>query len=104
MCPAGGWPTGGSAPRWCSRSTSTPYPRSPSRYPPNNLYVTGDALRGAVDQAGLPSYWLQRGPIPITGGAAGTTADVPDERSSYRFDGATGTYTKAVDGRTLSDA
>ncbi|MBO0701435.1 MAG: DUF3048 domain-containing protein, partial [Candidatus Dormibacteraeota bacterium] len=78
--------------------------RTSDRFPPNNLFTGGAAVQRAVTSASLRHVALPAGKVPIHSGSGGTSVSVPQHRSVYTFDGSTGTYTKQVDGQTLSDA
>jgi hypothetical protein len=78
--------------------------RTGGRRVPNNLFITGASLQQNVERNGPPSFSLEHGSVPITGGGEGTSVSVPEHRSTYAYDAETATYTKAADGHQLSDA
>jgi hypothetical protein len=80
------------------------YYRRGDRIPPDNLFVRASSLQANEDRAQLPSYSLKRGGVPPSGGEPAATVAVPQHRSTYTYDPATLTYSKAEDGRTLRDA
>ena len=78
--------------------------RASDRPSPNNLFTGGAQMQRAVSGASLPHVSLPAGKVPIHAGQAATSVGVPQHGSTYSFDASTGTYTKQVAGRTLSDA
>ena len=78
--------------------------RTSGRRAPNNLFIAGASLQQNLERSGAPSFSLEQGAVPITGGDPGTSVSVGEHRSSYSYDPETGTYTKAADGHQLSDA
>jgi hypothetical protein len=78
--------------------------RTGNRRPPNNLFITGMSVQQNEERAGVPAYSLERGAVHIPGGDDGGSATVSEHRSTYTYDGETGTYTKAEDGHQLLDA
>jgi DUF3048 family protein/Big-like domain-containing protein len=78
--------------------------RTEGRYPPNNLFIRAGSLEQNEERAGLPSFAPQHGPVPIADGDAAGSVPVDQHRSTYSYDGATGTYTKTQEGHQLSDA
>jgi hypothetical protein len=77
--------------------------RSSDRYPPNNLYVKGDAAKAATEQGGLPAFALKTGTSNLSGDAV-ASFEVPEHKSSYAFDPVTATYTKTEEGKAMNEA
>jgi hypothetical protein len=78
--------------------------RTGNRVPPNNLFVRASSLQQNEERAGLKAASLEHGPEPAADGEAAPTVAVPEHHSTYAYDPATGTYTKAEDGHQMSDA
>ena len=78
--------------------------RTDDRLPPNNLFTGGAQVQRAVESASLTPAGLPRASVPIASGPAAPAVDVSEHGSAYAFDPATRTYTKQVDGGTLTDA
>ena len=78
--------------------------RTGDRQPPNNLFAGGPQVQRAVEGASLARFALPPGAVPVRSGPAATAVVVPEHGSAYAFDPATRTYTKRVDGTTLTDA
>jgi Protein of unknown function (DUF3048) N-terminal domain/Protein of unknown function (DUF3048) C-terminal domain/Bacterial Ig-like domain len=78
--------------------------RTSDRVPPNNLYVRASSLQQNEERAVLPEATLEHGGAPAGDGEAAPAVAVPEHHSTYSFDPDTGTYTKSVEGRQMSDA
>ena len=80
------------------------YYRTSDRYPPNNLYINGDAIARTEAPYNVTGKPVATGQPKLTGATDGGSASVPDHRSAYAYDAATGTYSKTEDGHLMSDA
>jgi hypothetical protein len=81
------------------------YYRTRTRAAPNNLYLSGDAVKRAENASGRPAFAAFKKASPtLAAGDPATTVSVPEHNSAYAYDAATGTYTKAEDGHTIADA
>jgi hypothetical protein len=80
--------------------------RTTSRYPPDNLMINGDRVLAAEKNyfSGLASYTVPKARPTLTGGTVATTIYVPEHYSTYKYDPATGTYTKSEQGHFYKDA
>jgi hypothetical protein len=80
--------------------------RTPKRTAPDNLMINGDRVQAAEKNyfSGIASYTLPKARPTLTGGAAATTVYVPEHYSTYKYDKATGTYTKTEQGHLYKDA
>jgi len=78
--------------------------RTGDRVPPNNLFVKAASLQQNEARASMNAASLEHGQAPAADGEAAPTVAVPQHHSTYAYDLATGTYTKAEDGHQMSDA
>jgi DUF3048 family protein/Big-like domain-containing protein len=80
--------------------------RTSSRYAPDNLMIKGARVLAAQKDYfnGIASYTLPKARPTMTGGTAATTIYVPEHYSTYKYDKATGTYTKTEQGHLYKDA
>lgn len=78
--------------------------RTADRYPPNNLFISGNAVLRAEQQSNVAPWQLTYGTFGFPSGGDGTGATVDEHDSQYTFDPDTGTYTKTESGHLMSDA
>lgn len=81
--------------------------RAGSRYAPDNLMINGDKVLAAENLsrfASIPAFVLPTARPDLSGGAPAATINVAEHYSAYRYDPATGTYTKAELGHSYRDA
>jgi DUF3048 family protein/Big-like domain-containing protein len=79
--------------------------RTPSRYAPDNLMITGDGVNRAELRfyPNLPAFTLQKSRPNPTGGTTGTSAAVTEHYSTYAYDPIMGTYQKTESGHLYRD-
>jgi Protein of unknown function (DUF3048) N-terminal domain/Protein of unknown function (DUF3048) C-terminal domain/Bacterial Ig-like domain len=80
--------------------------RSASRYAPDNLMITGDAINRAEQKyyPNVPAFAIPKARPDLTGGTPATSASVPEHYSVYRYDPYIGTYAKSEEGHLYKDA
>jgi Protein of unknown function (DUF3048) N-terminal domain/Protein of unknown function (DUF3048) C-terminal domain/Bacterial Ig-like domain len=80
--------------------------RTPSRYAPDNLMINGDKVLAAQRNYfnGIASYTLPKARPDLSGGTPANTVAVDEHYSTYKYDPATGTYTKTEQGHPYRDA
>lgn len=80
--------------------------RTSSRYPPDNLMINGDRVLAAQRNwfNGLASFVIPKSRPDLSGGAAANMITVDDHNSTYKYDAATGTYTKTEQAHFYRDA
>ena len=78
--------------------------RTSDRVAPNNLFVGASSLQQNEDRNGLGPASLEHGPAPWVEGEPAPSVSVPEHRSTYSYDQATGTYLKNEEGHEMSDA
>jgi hypothetical protein len=81
--------------------------RTTKRYPPDNLMINSDRVIAAMRNYwnNIPSYTVPKlRPDLGTGASAATSISVADHYSVYKYDAATGTYTKTEQSHLYRDA
>ena len=78
--------------------------RTSARYAPDNLMINGDHVKLAEDLFGISDYTIPKARPVLTGGTAVGAVNVDEHYSTYRYDAATGTYTKTEATHPYSDA
>ena len=81
--------------------------RTTKRYPPDNLMINGDRVVAAMRNYwnSIPSYTVPKlRPDLGPGASAATSVSVADHYSVYKYDPATGTYTKTEQSHLYRDA
>ena len=78
--------------------------RTPARYAPDNLMITGASVRKAESLYGITAYTLPKARPALAGGKAVTKIGVPEHYSVYAYDPAFGTYQKTEEGHLYRDA
>lgn len=80
--------------------------RTSARYAPDNLMINGDKVLAAQSNyfKGTGSFTLPKARPVLTGGSPVPSASVAEHYSTYKYDAATGTYTKTEQGHLYSDA
>ena len=78
--------------------------RTSGRYAPDNLMINGDRVKAAEDLFGISPYVIPKVRPTLTGGTAVGAVNVDEHYSTYRYDAATGTYTKTEATHPYSDA
>jgi hypothetical protein len=78
--------------------------RTPARYAPDNLMISGTAVRKAETLFGLPPYTVAKARPTLAGGTAGTKIGVAEHYSTYTYDPTYGTYQKTELGHPYRDA
>ena len=56
--------------------------RTSGRRVPNNLFIGGASLQQNLERSGPPSFSLEQGAVPITGGDPGTSVSVGEHSVS----------------------
>jgi DUF3048 family protein/Big-like domain-containing protein len=78
--------------------------RTGTRYAPDNLMITGTAVRKAEALYGISPYVVAKFRPVLTGGTAATKVSIPEHYSKYTYDAAFGTYQKTEEGHLYKDA
>jgi hypothetical protein len=78
--------------------------RSGSRYAPDNLMISGTAVRRAEGLFGISAFTLAKTRPVLTGGTAVSRIGVVEHTSTYGYDSAFGTYQKTEEGHLYRDA
>ena len=80
--------------------------RTSARYAPDNLMINGDKVLAAQSNyfKGIGSFTVPKARPVLTGGSPVPSASVAEHYSTYKYDAATGTYTKTEQGHLYSDA
>ncbi|HET7339702.1 MAG TPA: DUF3048 domain-containing protein [Candidatus Dormibacteraeota bacterium] len=73
------------------------------RFAPDNLMINGDRVQAAEGRYGIAPYTIPKARPNISGGAAGTSANIPEHYSTYTYDASTGTYNKTEEGHPYQD-
>jgi Protein of unknown function (DUF3048) N-terminal domain/Protein of unknown function (DUF3048) C-terminal domain/Bacterial Ig-like domain len=79
------------------------YYRTQNRVAPNNLYINGSSVKTYQDQQ-VPPYSLTTGVPQVLAEDGGAAISVPEHKSTYAYEPATGTYLKTEDGHVMNDA
>ena len=80
--------------------------RTPSRNAPDNLMISGDKVLAAQRNYfnGIASFTVPKARPDLSGGTLANTVAVDEHYSTYKYDIATGTYTKTEQGHLYRDA
>ncbi|HKW70888.1 MAG TPA: DUF3048 domain-containing protein [Candidatus Dormibacteraeota bacterium] len=78
--------------------------RISSRDAPDNLMINGDRVLAAEELYSIPGYVFPKVRPNLGAGTAVSSATVDEHYSTYTYDPATGTYTKAEEGHAYKDA
>jgi hypothetical protein len=80
--------------------------RSSSRYAPDNLMITGDAVNRAEQRyfPNIGAYAIPKARPDLTGGTPVNAVSVPDHNSTYGYDPNIGTYAKIEEDHAYKDA
>jgi len=79
--------------------------RTPARYAPDNLMITGSKVRAAEAlYPSIPTYTLVKARPTLSGGTAWPKLVVDEHYSVYSYDPIQGTYSKTELSRKISDA
>jgi hypothetical protein len=80
--------------------------RSSSRYAPDNLMITGDAINRAEQRyfPNIGAYAIPKARPDLTGGAPVNAVSVPDHFTTYSYDPNIGTYAKIEEDHAYKDA
>ncbi len=80
--------------------------RTSARYAPDNLMINGDKVVAAESNyfKGMAAFTVPKARPALSGGTGASTVTVDEHYSAYRYDPATGTYTKTEQGHAYSDA
>jgi hypothetical protein len=80
--------------------------RSASRYAPDNLMITGDAVNRAEQRyySNVAAFTLVKARPALAGGAPDMSISVAEHYSTYTYDPIMGTYQKTEEGHRYSDA
>ena len=78
--------------------------RTPARIAPDNLMISGTAVRNAESRFGIAAFTLPKARPTLTGGYALTRQGVAEHYSVYRYDAGYGTYQKTEEGHLYRDA
>jgi hypothetical protein len=78
--------------------------RTGARYAPDNLMISGAAVRKAEGLFGISAFTFPKARPALTGGTAVTRIGVPEHNSIYGYDPAFGTYQKTEDKHLYRDA
>jgi hypothetical protein len=68
--------------------------RTPSRYAPDNLMISGASVHKAESLFGIPAYTVAKARPALAGGTSGTKIGVAEHYSTYSYDPTYGTYQK----------
>jgi len=77
--------------------------RTGTRYAPDNLMITGTAVRKAESQYGIAAFVVPKHRQVLAGGGAATKVSIPEHYSTYAYDAAFGTYQKTEEGHAYRD-
>jgi hypothetical protein len=77
--------------------------RTGTRYAPDNLMISGAAVRKAESQYGIAAFVVPKSRQALTGGGPATKVSVPEHYSTYTYDAAFGTYQKTEEGHAYRD-
>lgn len=79
--------------------------RTNSRYAPDNLMISGDAVNRAEQRfSGIAAFSVPKQRPDLTGGSPATRVTVSEHDSTYTYDPVMGTYQKVEAGHAYSDA
>jgi hypothetical protein len=78
--------------------------RTGARYAPDNLMITGTAVRKAESLFGITPFASAKARPVLTGGTAVTKVNVPEHYSTYTYSPSYGTYQKTEEGHLYKDA
>jgi hypothetical protein len=78
--------------------------RTGSRIAPDNLMISGTAVRRAEALYGVAAFTLPKARPTLAGGAGATKIGVAEHYSTYAYDAAYGTYQKTEEGHLYRDA
>jgi Protein of unknown function (DUF3048) N-terminal domain/Protein of unknown function (DUF3048) C-terminal domain/Bacterial Ig-like domain len=78
--------------------------RTAARYAPDNLMINGSKVQAAEKQFNIASYVVPKARPTLASGTPAGTVTVSEHYSVYRYDAATGTYTKTELGHAYKDA
>ena len=78
--------------------------RTGARYAPDNLMITGAAVRKAESLFGITPFAIAKARPVLTGGTAVTKVNVPEHYSTYTYSPSYGTYQKTEEGHLYKDA
>jgi hypothetical protein len=78
--------------------------RTSARDAPDNLMINGDRVLAAEELFNIPGYVFSKTRPTLTGGTPLSPFTLDEHYSTYAYDSATGTYTKAEEGHPYSDA
>ena len=78
--------------------------RTSARYSPDNLMISGAAVRRAESLYGIGAYAVPKTRQVLVGGNAATKVSVPEHYSTYTYDATLGTYQKTEEGHPYRDA
>ena len=78
--------------------------RTSARYAPDNLMINGDRVLAAENLYGISPFVIPKARPALTGGTAVGSVNVDEHYSTYRYDTATGTYTKTEATHAYADA
>jgi hypothetical protein len=78
--------------------------RTAARFAPDNLMMTGAAVRRAEGLYGISAFTLSKARPALAGGPAVSKIGVPEHYSTYAYDAKFGTYQKTEEGHLYRDA
>jgi hypothetical protein len=78
--------------------------RTGYRIAPDNLMISGAAVRRAESLYKVTAFTVPKGRPTLTGGASGTKFSVAEHYSTYAYDATLGTYQKTEQGHLYRDA
>jgi hypothetical protein len=78
--------------------------RTPVRFAPDNLMISGTSIRRAEGMYGIATFTVPKTRPTLVGGTAVTKIGVPEHASIYSYDPAFGTYQKYEEGHLYRDA
>jgi hypothetical protein len=79
--------------------------RTNKRYPPDNLMINGDRVLAAQNNywRSISSFTIPKARPTLSGGTGGATVTVGEHYSVYKYNAATGTYSKTEQGHAYTD-
>jgi hypothetical protein len=87
-------------------TTGYQFRAGPPRYAPDNLMITGPLVKAAQDNyfSGLATFTIPKARPVLPASSSAASVNVDEHYSVYKYDPATGTYSKTEEGHPYSDA